>query len=808
MNSSEKEKLKEAFKADYINKIEEVSGDCLEESSVFKQYQALAEVLMDKVTTQWAKSNTQYNKYQNKQVYFFSIEFLIGRLLRAYVNNLGMEDLVTETLEELGLDYDAIQKMESDPGLGNGGLGRLMACYLDSSAALGMPAHGNGIRYKYGLFEQRIINGEQVEVADNWLKDGYPFEIRKPDESVIVKYRGEIHSAKIKGVLTFVHENYEPIMAVPYDVPVKGYHNEAVNSLRLWGAEPLDAFDLPSFNQGQFLDAVRHKSEAESISQILYPNDNGFDGKLLRLKQEYFFVCAGLKRIVRHYKKFNHNSMDGFSDKICIHINDTHPAMCAPELMRILIDEEGIDWEDAWKMTVASISFTNHTVLPEALEKWPVSMMKDLLPRILMIIEEINHRFTEELYAKYPNDMEQNYSLSIIKDDMIHMASLAIVASHSINGVAALHSKILREDTFKGYYQVFPQRFHNVTNGVTPRRFLMNSNPGLKNLINDSIGTEWETNLFKLESLLKYADDPVFNQKFNAVKLANKVRLADHIKKNIDITVDPASVFDIQVKRIHEYKRQLLDALHILYLYNRLKENPNQEMAPRTFIFAGKAAPGYYYAKQVIRLINAIAKMVNSDKTIQNKIKVVFIANFNVSLAEIIYPAANISEQISTAGKEASGTGNMKFMMNGAITLGTMDGANIEIAEAVGPSNIITFGLSSDEVSQFQKYGGYRSLDVYEKDPYIQQVLSQLVDGTLGFGVNFQNIYDSLLLNNDTYFVLKDFIAYVEAQNQVDQLFLNEKTWTKMSLSNIAHSGMFSSDRSIRDYQREIWKII
>ena len=808
MNSSEKQKLKEVFKAAYINKIEEVSGDCLEESSVQKQYQALAEVLMDDITTRWAKSNTCYNKHKDKQVYFFSIEFLIGRLLKTYINNLDIEELVTESLDELGLDYDAIQNMESDPGLGNGGLGRLMACYLDSSAALGVPAHGNGIRYKYGLFEQGIINGEQVEVADNWLKDGYPFEIRKPEKSVIVKYRGEIHAENINGNLTFIHENYEPIMAVPYDVPIMGYHNETVNSLRLWGAEPLEDFDLPSFNQGQFLDAVRHKSEAESISQILYPNDNAFDGKLLRLKQEYFFVCAGLKRIVRRYKKFNHNSMDGFSDKICIHINDTHPALCAPELMRILIDEEGLGWDEAWKTTVAAISFTNHTVLPEALEKWPVEMMKDLLPRIHMIIEEINHRFTDELYAKYPNNMQRNYNLSIIKDGMIHMASLAIVGSHSINGVAALHSKILREETFKDYYEVFPERFHSVTNGVSPRRFLMKSNPDLKDLINESIGHAWETDLFQLKRLLTYEDDPVFLDRLNAVKLANKVRLGAHIQRSIGITIDPNSVFDIQVKRIHEYKRQLLDALYILYLYNRLKENPNLEIAPRTFIFAGKAAPGYYYAKQVIRLINSIAKMVNSDKTIHDKIKVVFLANFNVSLAEIIYPAANISEQISTAGKEASGTGNMKFMMNGAITLGTMDGANIEISEAVGPDNIVTFGLSSDEVSHYQKFGGYRSLDVYEHDPRIQEVLRQLIDDTLGSGLNFQTIYDSLLLHNDTYFVLKDFSAYVDGQKRVDELYRSKKTWTKISLNNIAHSGMFSSDRSIRDYQREIWKII
>jgi len=807
MNSSEKQKRKEAFKADYINKIEEVSGNCLIESSVLKQYQALAELVMDNVTTQWAKTNTQYNKQQTKQVYFFSIEFLIGRLLKTYINNIDMEDVVTESLEELGLDYTAILEQESDPGLGNGGLGRLMACYLDSSAAMGMPAHGNGIRYKYGLFEQRIINGEQVEVADNWLKNGYPFEIRKPDKSVIVKYYGSLHSENINGNLTFIHEDYEPIMAVPYDIPVKGYHNETVNSLRLWSAEPIDGFDLPTFNQGQFLYAVRQKSEAEAISQILYPNDSGFDGKLLRLKQEYFFVCAGLKRIVSHYKRNNSNSVDGFGEKICIHINDTHPAMCGPELMRILMDEEGLSWNDAWKMTLSALSFTNHTVLPEALEKWPIDMMNKLLPRIYMIVEEINRRFIEELDACYPNNMERNHSLSIIRDGQVHMASLSIVTSHSVNGVASLHSKILREETFNGFYQVFPERFHSVTNGVSPRRFLMHSNPKLKSLLNESIGTEWEKNLFQLKKLLNYINDPVFYEKFNAIKLTNKVYLADYITNHIGISVDPTSIFDIQVKRIHEYKRQLLNALHVLYLYNRLKENPNLEMAPRTFIFAGKAAPAYYFAKDIIKLINAIAYMVNNDKAVQDKLKVVFLANFNVSLAEIIYPSANVSEQISTAGKEASGTSNMKFMMNGAITLGTMDGANIEISEAVGPTNIVTFGLTSDEVSHYQKYGGYHSVDIFEQDPRIQEVMHQLVDGTLGFGLNFQSIYDSLLLYNDPYFVLKDFNAYTDAQNRIDQLFRNNKTWTKMSISNIAQSGMFSSDRSIADYQREIWKI-
>jgi starch phosphorylase len=806
MDYSEKQKRKEDFKVDFNNKIEEVSGNCLADSSLLKQYQALAELVMEKITTQWAKTNVQYNKRPIKQVYFFSIEFLIGRLLNSYINNLGLEEIVTESLEELGLNYEAILAQESDPGLGNGGLGRLMACYLDSSAAMNLPAHGNGIRYKYGLFEQRIINGEQIEVADNWLKNGYPFEIRKPDKSVVVKYYGHVHAENINGNLTFVHEDYEPIMAVPYDVPIMGYHNTTVNSLRLWSAEPIDGFDLPTFNQGQFLYALRQKSEAEAISQILYPNDSGFDGKLLRLKQEYFFVCAGLKRIVSHYKRNNSNSVDGFGEKICIHINDTHPALCGPELMRIFMDEEGLSWSDAWKMTVASLSFTNHTVMPEALEKWPVDMLNKLLPRIYMIIEEINRRFIENLDLNYPNALERNHSLSIIKDGQVHMANLAIVTSHSTNGVAALHSKILREETFNGFYQVFPERFKSVTNGVSPRRFLMHSNPQLKKLLDESIGTEWEANLFQLKKLLNFINDPVFYEQFDAIKLANKARLADYIAKQVGLKVDPHSIFDIQVKRIHEYKRQLLNALHVLDLYNRLKENPNLEMAPRTFIFAGKAAPGYFYAKDVIKLINAIAELVNGDKTVSDKMKVVFLANFNVSLAEKIYPAADVSEQISTAGKEASGTSNMKFMMNGAITLGTMDGANIEIAEAVGPNNIVTFGLTAEEVAHYQASGGYRSVDIFERDPRIQHVLHQLIDGTFGFGLNFQSIYDSLLLYNDPYFVLKDFNAYADAQNCVDQLYRNQPNWTKMSISNVAQSGMFSSDRSISDYQREIWK--
>lgn len=798
----------EDFKSAYIKKIEEVSGDYLAESSLLNQYEALAEIVMDKITSQWAKTKSQYDEIPHKRVYLFSIEFLIGRLLRSYVNSLDMEETVKIAMDELGLDYETILNQETDPGLGNGGLGRLMACFLESSATLGLPFHGNGIRYKHGLFEQKIINGEQVEVADNWLRNGYPFEIRKPNEAVVVKFYGNLHSEKVNGVLTFVYEDYEPILAVPYDVPLKGYHNNTVNSLRLWSAEPIEEFDLPSFNEGQFLDAVRHKSEAEAITQILYPNDNRFDGKQLRLKQEYFFVCAGLKRMITRFKRYNNDCLDEFADKICVHINDTHPALCGPEMMRIFMDEEGLSWDDAWKLTVNSLTFTNHTVLPEALEKWPVDMMKFLLPRIYMIIEEINRQFQNELRNKSGLNELQIDSLSIIHDGQIHMANLAIVCSHSVNGVAELHSKILKEETFNGYYKLFPKRFHSVTNGVTPRRFLINSNTGLRDLITESIGTDWINNLFALENLKHFKDDASFSDQFNRIKVENKIQLANYINEHNQIIVNPDSIFDIQVKRIHEYKRQLLNALHILHLYNHLKANPNEEIVPRTFIFAGKAAPGYYFAKEIIKLINAIANLVNNDKFIRDQIKVVFLANFNVSLGEIIYPAANISEQISTAGKEASGTSNMKFMMNGAITLGTMDGANIEIHEAVGEDNIITFGLSSDEVAYYEKNGGYSSVEIYENDHRIQKIMHQLINGTFGHLYNFQSIYDSLLLYNDTYFILKDFDSYGKAQNQINDLFKDKNKWFNMSLNNVAYSGLFSSDRAILDYQKDIWKTL
>ena len=699
--------------------------------------------------------------------------------------------------------------MEQDPALGNGGLGRLMACFLDSTAAMGFPGHGNGIRYKYGLFEQKIVNNEQVEVADNWLKNGdYPFEIRNKEKGVVVKYGGEVVTTEVEGKTVFLQKNYEPILAVPYDIPVQGFHNNTVNSLRLWSAEPVEEFDLETFNQGQFLKAVQRKSDAEAISQILYPSDAGFEGRLLRLKQEYFFVAAGLKRIIRRYKKQHDGSVEGFQDHIIIHINDTHPAMAVPELMRLLMDEEGLGWDEAWKITTETITFTNHTVLPEALEKWPIDMMKKLLPRVYQIIEEINRRFLVETNQKYPNDEARNYSCSILQDGDVHMANLSIIGSHSVNGVAALHSKILREETFRGFYELMPEKFTNVTNGVTQRRFMFSANPKLRTLINDKIGTEWNEacEMEKLEQLVQFKDDEDFLDAMSAVKLENKERLAKYIEKTQDLKINPNSIFDIQVKRIHEYKRQLLNILHVMHLYNSLKENPDQEFVPKTFIFAGKSAPSYLYAKEVIRLINTVAEKINSDPDMKDRLNVVFLPNFNVSLAEIVYPAAEISEQISTAGKEASGTGNMKFMMNGAVTLGTLDGANIEILENVGDDNMYTFGITDKQVYEYTHNGGYRSFDYYEQDERIRKVLNQLIDGTYG-GQPFTMIYDSLLLHNDSYFVLRDFADYARAQEEISSAYKDRKKWQQMSIENIAHSGVFSSDRSIEDYKNNVWKI-
>ena len=796
------------FEDKFITKVEEVSGDPFSESTPRHQYEALAELVMEAATKKWAEHNAKLNKMEDRQVYFFSIEFLIGRLLKNYINDLDWNDQVEKTLTHLNLDYTAIQSCENDPALGNGGLGRLMACFLNSSAALGFPAHGNGIRYKYGLFEQKIVNHEQVEVADVWLRDGYPFEVAKPEKAVVVKYYGHVRSIEENGKLHFIHEDYEPVLAVPYDIPVLGYRNDVVNSLRLWSASPVEDFDLTTFNQGHFIKAMQRKSEAESISQILYPSDHGFEGKLLRLKQEYFFVAAGLKRIIRRYKHQHQGSLEGFSNKMCIHINDTHPALCIPEFMRLLMDEEGYEWEEAWAMTVPTMSFTNHTVLPEALETWPITMMETLLPRIYQIIDEINRRFINEMNWEYPEEQARNYHISILKEGNVHMAHLAIIGSHSINGVAELHSKILREETFKDFYAIYPDRFTSVTNGVTQRRFQLSANRPLKTSIEKAIGNTWETpgQMENLKALLPFAEDAAFRQELQHVKRLNKEALAAYIHDTQKILINPDSIFDIQVKRIHEYKRQLLNILHVMFVYNQLRAHPHTDIVPKTYFFAGKAAPSYYYAKEVIRLINTVAEKINNDPAVKDLLKVVFIPNFNVSKAEIIYPAAELSEQISTAGKEASGTGNMKFMMNGALTLGTLDGANIEIAEAVGKENIFTFGLTAEQVFQYNANHTYRSLDVFEKDPRLQEVINQLVNGFYDAN-SFQAIYDSLLLHGDAYFVLADFDAYCNIQATASSVYQNQDDWLKKSIINIAHSGMFSADRSIVDYQKRVWKI-
>ncbi len=808
LTKKELQQKKDNFKATFKKKVEEVSGKKFEVSLPLHNYRALAEIIMEHVNSGLAESNLRYTKHEDREIHFFSIEFLIGQMMRNYIINLGWDNFVYDALSELGIDFDDLQALEHDPALGNGGLGRLMACFLDSGASMGLPVFGNGIRYKYGLFEQKILNNEQVEVADNWLKNGYPFEHAKPEEAVIVKYGGYVQQETVGNKQVFIQKDYSPVLAVPYEIPVQGYHNDTTNYLRLWNAETVDDFDLVTFNNGNHLQAIERQSEAAAISHILYPSDSGFDGKLLRLKQEYFFVSAGLKHLVSRFKRHHNGSIEQFEEKTCIHINDTHPALCVPELMRILIDEEGLGWDDAWAVTTKTLTFTNHTVLPEALEKWPVDMMQNLLPRIYMIIHEIDKRFVEEMNRHYPHHEARNYAMSVIQGGQVHMANLAIIGSSSVNGVAALHSKILREHTFKNYYEVYPHKFNSVTNGVTPRRFMFGNNPKLIELISDTIGEDFKraTNLTALKALEAYEDDTEFQKKVEDIKLQNKKRLAEHIAKTQGIQINPHSIFDIQVKRIHEYKRQQLNALHIMHCYNMLKDNPNMAWVPRTFIIAGKAAPSYAFAKEVIRLINTLSAKINNDPDMKDKLSVVFIPNFNVSVAEIIYPAAEVSEQISTAGKEASGTGNMKFMMNGAVTIGTMDGANVEISQNVGLDNIFTFGLSDIAVANYQQNDGYHSIDYFNNDERIQRVLKQLIDESYLETYGFHSIYDSLLIHNDQYFVLADFDDYVKTQQCLSKEYLNRNKWNRMSIHNIANSGFFSSDRSIRDYQKRIWK--
>lgn len=798
---------KKKFKSDYKRKLLYAFAEEIESSSKLNKYLALGGLVRDYITEDWVNTNNYYKDSGEKQVYYFSMEFLIGRLLGSNLINLGIRDICAEGLKELGIDLNELEEVENDAGLGNGGLGRLAACFLDSMASIGVPGHGCGIRYNYGLFEQKIIDGYQVEIPDNWLREGNVWEIRKENKAVEVKFGGNVKITGINGRLSFIHENYEPVKAVPYDTPVVGYDKNMVNTLRLWGAEPVSkGFDFSTFSRGDYVKAQAYRASVESISQVLYPDDSNLEGKKLRLKQQYFFVSAGLQSIIRSYKE-TRLPINELYRHIAVHINDTHPSVAVAELMRILVDEETLSWEEAWNITINTMAYTNHTILAEALEVWSINLFKELLPRIYMIIEEINRRFCDELTKKYPNQWGKINSMSIIQDGYVKMAHLAIVGSHSINGVAKLHTEILKNQELNSFYNLYPERFNNKTNGITHRRWLIKSNPRLTNVLNEAIGTSWITNPIELNKLAKYKYDRVLQEKLWDIKKSNKIDFSNMIRSKYNIVIDPNSIFDVQVKRLHAYKRQILNILHIMYLYNKLKENPNLDIVPRTFFFGAKASPSYHLAKQTIKLINTVAAKVNNDPDINNKIKVVFLENYSVSLAEKIMPSAEVSQQISTASKEASGTGNMKFMMNGAITVATLDGANVEMRDAVGDDNIIIFGLKANEVISFNKYGGYSSWDIYNNDSRVKRIINQLIDGFLGVqGSEFRNIYDSLLLFNDEYFVLKDFDAYVKAQEKVDSLYRQKSKWQEMSIMNIAQSGIFSSDNTIGEYSREIWK--
>ena len=798
---------RERLKAHFLERLSSLHGKTLATSSDWEKYSALASVVRDFIGEDWIATKQRYAHTRAKQVYYFSIEFLLGRLLGSNLLNLGIKDICCEALAELGVDLARLEAQEEDAGLGNGGPGRLAACYLDSKASEQIPGHGCGIRYQYGLFEQKIVNGDQQEYPDNWLKNGYTWEYRRPDEAVEVRFGGNVRM-QINGTTKYIYENYESIMAIPYDVPVVGYHNHTVNTLRLWSAEArLKELVCSVFSKDDCQRAIEYTQTVRTISNILYPDDHSYAGKVLRLKQQYFMVSAGLQSIIRKYKAVN-KDIGQLDNQVAIHINDTHPSLAVPELMRILMDEERLGWNEAWDITTKTISYTNHTILPEALEKWPVEMVKTLLPRIFMIINEINERYCRELWDKYPGEWEHIHRMAVIADEQVHMAYLAVVGSHNINGVAKLHTKILKEQVMADFYHFLPDKFRNITNGVTHRRWLILSNPSLAALINGKIGSSWIEYPCDMVHLMKYANDTDFQQEIVKVKYHNKLILAQHIKDKYGISVDVNSIFDVHVKRIHAYKRQLMNVLHIMDLYNRLKENPSLAITPRTFIFGGKAAAGYSEAKRVIKLIHALADKVNNDKTIGDRIKVVFMENFNVSLAELIIPAADVSEQIPTASREACGTGNMKFMMSGAVTIGTLDGANIEIRDAVGVENIITFGLTAQEVLHYYRYGGYNSWDIYRSDARVKTVVDQLIDGFFPMGrEEFRILYDSLLYHNDYYFVLKDFSAYVEAQNLLDSLYQDRKVWSKMCIANIAYSGRFAGDRVFTEYAMDIWKV-
>ena len=804
---------KEAIKKSIIDNVKNQFRKTIDEATPQQVYQAVAYAVKDVIIDNWIATQKTFDDLKVKKVYYLSMEFLMGRALGNNIINLGEQKEIREALEELGFDLNAIEDQEPDPALGNGGLGRLAACFLDSLATLGYPAYGCGIRYHYGMFKQKIENGYQIEVPDEWLKNGYPFEIRRAEYATEVKFGGYVKTVWNGQRNVFVQEGYQSVLAVPYDMPIVGYGNNVVNTLRIWDAQPINTFSLTAFDKGDYQKAVEQENLAKNLVEVLYPNDNHYAGKELRLKQQYFFNSASLQVAIKKFKEQNED-IHMLPEKVVFQMNDTHPTVSVAELMRILLDEEHLEWEDAWDITTRCCAYTNHTIMAEALEKWPIELFSRLLPRIYQIVEEINRRFLLEVGQKYPNNYEKVKKMAIIFDGQVKMAHLAIVAGFSVNGVARLHTEILKKQELRDFYEMMPEKFNNKTNGITQRRFLLHGNPLLAQWVTDKIGNEWITDLPHISKLAIYAEDEKCRQEFMNIKYQNKLRLAKYIKEHNGIDVNPRSIFDVQVKRLHEYKRQLLNILHVMYLYNQLKDNPGIDMVPRTFIFGAKAAAGYQIAKKTIKLINSVADVINNDKSINGKIKVVFIEDYKVSNAEIIFAAADVSEQISTAIKEASGTGNMKFMLNGALTLGTMDGANVEIVEEVGEDNAFIFGLTSDEVINFENNGGYNPVEIFNTDQEIRRVLMQLINGYYApqDPELFRDIYNSLLNTKnsakaDTYFILKDFHSYADAQQRVEAAYRDETKWAKAAMMNVACSGKFSSDRTIEEYVRDIWHL-
>ena len=806
---------KEVFIESVKSNLKTLYRQTLVDATKQQVFQAVSYAVKDTIIDNWMETQKVYEEEDPKMVYYMSMEFLMGRALGNNMINLTEYKEVKEALEELGFDLNVIEDQEPDAALGNGGLGRLAACVLDSLATLGYAAYGCGIRYRYGMFKQKIENGYQIEVPDNWLKDGNPFELRRPEYAKEVKFGGYIRVEYDEATKRnkFIQEGYQSVRAIPFDIPIVGYNNNVVNTLRVWDAEAINDFQLDSFDKGDYQKAVEQENLARNIVEVLYPNDNHYAGKELRLKQQYFFISASVQAAVAKYKK-NHSDIRKFYEKATFQLNDTHPTVAVAELMRILLDEEGLEWDEAWEVTTKTCAYTNHTIMAEALEKWPIELFSRLLPRIYQIIEEINRRFVEEIQKKYPGNQEKIRKMAIIYDGQVKMAHLAICAGYSVNGVAALHTEILKNQELKDFYEMMPEKFNNKTNGITQRRFLLHANPLLADWVTEHIGDEWITDLAQISKLKVYVDDEKAQQEFMNIKYQNKLRLAKYIREHNGIDVDPRSIFDVQVKRLHEYKRQLLNILHVMYLYNKIKDHPEMPFYPRTFIFGAKAAAGYRRAKLTIKLINSVADVINNDKSINGKLKVVFIEDYRVSNAEWIFAAADVSEQISTASKEASGTGNMKFMLNGAPTLGTMDGANVEIVQEVGEENAFIFGLSAQEVINYENNGGYNPMDYFNNDQDIRRVLMQLINGEYAPDdpERFRDIYDSLLNTNssdraDTYFILADFKSYAEAQERVEKAYRDETGWARMAMMNTACSGKFTSDRTIQQYVDEIWHL-